>query len=678
MSVEKINFDFNNAKSFLNSLQDMVFIIDIQTKEILFINNIAQKMLGFDLKNANKIGIEKIRQTENLVDFDTHLQDLKQKDSVIEAAYVMRAEGEIIMVEAHAKLVKINNRLYDLAIVRDITHRLEYEKQLRHLNENLEKEVEKKTAHLKENIAFLKSYQKVIDESAIVSKSDIYGRITYANENFCKLTGFTQEEVIGKPHSIVRHPDNDSKIFKKMWDTIRAKKTWKGLLKNKKKDGSHYWVDITIMPILDASNEIVEYIGVRYDVTQLIESKKDLEKIATTDTLTNLGNRFKLIKDLEAKEKFALALIDIDNFNEINDFYGNEIGDIVIKKLGHKIQNYIKDSRCELYRLQGDQFAVLQKKPQEEFADFIQNINVKLSAAKYSISNKVISYQTTASISFEKNSDLIATADMAKKYAKNKRMHFFIYDKSLDFNKEYESNLHWALKIKQALNEERIVPYFQGIYNNKTQQIEKYECLVRMIDEDKVISPFFFLDTAKKSKQYIDITKTMIAKSFEFFSTKEYEFSINLTLEDIECDETTAYLFDAMQKYKIKKNQLVIEIVESEGIDDNNEKVAAFMQKIKQNGAKVAIDDFGTGYSNFIYLIKFSADYVKIDGSMIKYLHEDEAIKEVVKTIVKFAKEMGMKTIAEFVSSKEIHKKVVELGIDYSQGFLFHEPSPKI
>jgi EAL domain-containing protein (putative c-di-GMP-specific phosphodiesterase class I) len=267
---------------------------------------------------------------------------------------------------------------------------------------------------------------------------------------------------------------------------------------------------------------------------------------------------------------------------------------------------------------------------------------------------------------------------MAKKYAKNKRLHFFIFETSFDFNKEYENNLLWTLKIKEALETDRIVPYFQGIYNNKTQKIEKYECLVRMIENGKVISPFFFLDTAKKSKQYLEITKRMIDLTFSEFSQSQYEFSLNLTLEDIESDEMTEYLFDAMKKHKIKKNQLVIEIVESEGIDTHNEKVSKFLRRLKNTGVKIAIDDFGTGYSNFIYLVKFQANYVKIDGSMIKNIDTDQDMQEIVKTIVAFARRMGMKTIAEFVSSQAIFETVQSLGIDYSQGFLLHEPANKM
>jgi PAS domain S-box-containing protein/diguanylate cyclase (GGDEF)-like protein len=677
--VEKLDIDLNSAEKFFDNLQDAIFLIAVDTKEIVFANKAAQVLLQMDLNRIRETGIDNIREgVENAQNYDSHLRHLTKEGFVIELANVITASKKKIPVEAHAKVVQIQSRTYNLAIVRDISHRMEYEKKLKDLNTQLKRQVAKKTQYLEKNLAFLKSYKKVIDKSLIVSTSDLGGRITYANENFCTLTGYSQEEVIGKPHSIVRHPDTPKSVFKNMWDTILAKKTWQGLLKNIKKDGSHYWVNITIMPILDENNEISEFIGVRYDVTELIESKRRIESMAQTDTLTNYGNRFKLINDINEYKNPSLALIDIDRFNEINDFYGNQIGDAVIIQFGQKLQEKIKVRGYGLYRLHGDQFAILAPKGGAVFADFIKELNTNLGHEKFTVAQKTIPFQTTATVSFEPKEQLIATADMAKKYAKSKRLHFFIYDTSFDFNKEYENNLLWTLKIKEALAQNRIVPYFQGIYNNKTQKIEKYECLVRMVESDKVISPFFFLQTAKKSKQYLEITRRMIDLCFSKFSQRDDEFSLNLTLEDIECDETTAYLFDAIEKFNIKKNRLVIEMVESEGIDAHNEKVSEFLRRLREKGMKVAIDDFGTGYSNFIYLVKFQANYVKIDGSMIKNIDTDKDMQEIVKTIVAFAQRMGMKTIAEFVSSEPILQTVQSLGIDYSQGFLLHEPASEI
>ena len=539
---------------------------------------------------------------------------------------------------------------------------------------NLAKEFDLMIDKISNSQTLLKEYKRAIDESNIVSKSDLNGTITYVNNRFCEVTGFSRDEVIGKSHNIVRHADSKSETFKNLWTTIKAKKTWKGILKNRNKSGGYYFVDITIMPIIENSGEVREYIAIRHEITELIDSKIELEKLAQTDVLTGIGNRFKLINDVHTFNNPSLAMIDIDSFNEINDFYGYKFGDIVIKKFAKEIEELIP-KEYNLYRLHGDEFAILVNNiNRKNFNKFIEELNFKLSKNSIEINNKSISFQTTASISYEDKINLVVTADMAKKSAKKMRKHIIIYSDDLELNREYESNIEWTMKLKSALVEDRILPYYQPIFNNKTKKIEKYECLVRMIDTDgKIISPFFFLDIAKRSKQYLKLTKRVIDKSFEVFKNIDKEFSINLTAEDILSDELMNYLKIKIKDYNLNK-KIVFELVESEGVDINNPKIIDFINKTKECGCKIAIDDFGTGYSNFEYLIKLSATYIKIDGSMIKNIDKDTDSEEIVKTIIDFAKKRNLKTIAEFVSSQKIFDKVNELGIDYSQGYFISEP----
>lgn len=135
-----------------------------------------------------------------------------------------------------------------------------------------------KNEDLKRELIRFKQYQKVIDKSAIVSKSDIHGKITYANAAFCKISGYSHNELIGKPHNIIRHPDMPAEIFRELWETIQSKKAFRVTLKNRKKTGEAYYVDSTIVPILDENNNIVEYISMRYDVTALLEAVETADK----------------------------------------------------------------------------------------------------------------------------------------------------------------------------------------------------------------------------------------------------------------------------------------------------------------------------------------------------------------------------------------------------------------
>ena len=529
---------------------------------------------------------------------------------------------------------------------------------------------------LEKNVSFLKSHQLAMDESSIVSKADLKGNITYVNDNFCKVSGYTKEEVIGKPHSLLRHPSNPKSTFVNLWETIKAKKVWKGILQNQGKH-SDYWVDISILPILDNDNNIVEYIAIRHDITKMIHQQEVLDSAANTDTLTGLGNRYKLNNDIKNSINPALAILNIDGFSQINDFYGHENGDIVIKNLGIYLDKLKNDKNYTLYHLQGDEYVLFnQNVDKQKFIDKITQITSLVSTAPIILDSEEIYLNLSTAISFESKEKIHTTADMALKIAKKENKNIVVYSDFISLNDQYQNNMKWAKKIKDGLEQDKFTPVFQPIVNNKTKKWEKYEALVRLEDDGKLVSPYFFLEISKKTKHYTGITKVMLKKSFEMFKDRTEEFSVNLTIEDILNEDIKTYIFDMLEEYQIG-NRVVFEIVESESIE-NFEQIAVFIEKIKSHGSKIAIDDFGTGYSNFEYLMKVKADYIKIDGSMIKDIDTNTDAQMVVSTIVEFAKKMNMKTIAEFVETQSVLDKVNELGIDYTQGYFYSEPKRDI
>ncbi len=528
---------------------------------------------------------------------------------------------------------------------------------------------------LKRENHILKQYREVVEDSNIISKSDLRGNITYVNDKFCEVTLYKREEVIDKPHSILKG-ENSKEVFKELWETISNKKTWQGLLRNRRKDGEYYYVNITIRPILDENNEIIEYIAIRHEITDLIHKSIELEKSLREDFLTKEGNRFKLFEDIKKSKKPSLALLDINRFGDINDFYGYDVGDEVLKIVSKEFRNFM-GNKYSLYRIYSDEFAILaDNEDREHFIGLIKFITDSISSSPLQIKGKEIYIQMSFSLSFEEKDSLKKTANIIQRYSKvNKDI--YIYDKKLEIEKIYEKNIMWTNKLKKAFESDSIVPYYQAIYNIKTNKIEKYEALVRLIDEHGIaISPFYFLDIAKKSKQYLKLTRHVIKKSFEYFKDKDYEFSINLTLEDIKSKNISSYVMEMLKEYNIA-SKVVFEIVESEGIDDFSQ-VNSFIDTVRALGCKIAIDDFGSGYSNFEYLIKLNADYIKIDGSLIKDILVNKNNQEIVITILDFAKRQGFKTIAEFVSSKEIFEKVKELGFDYAQGYYISEPKYEI
>ncbi len=526
---------------------------------------------------------------------------------------------------------------------------------------------------LKKIISLFESYKLAMDESSIVSKSDLKGRITYVNKLFCINSGYKAEEAIGKNHNILKHPDTPPELFDDMWNKISSKQVWHGVLQNRGKNGD-YWLDSTIVPILDENGNIKEYIAVRYDITEIIDHQRMIEKLANSDSLTGFGNRNRLNSDIEKASNPALAIFNIDSFSILNDFYGHKIGDKIITKFGSLMQQNNSDAFFSLYRLQGDEYALFAPDSQKEiFLNHLETLICDVSKSHIVIDEENINLNFSVGVSFEKALFLFQTADVALKVARIENKDVVVYSEDISLNDTYKDNILWSKKIKKALLSGKIVPYFQPIVNNQSQAFEKYESLVRLIEDDgKIISPYFFLEISKKTKQYSSITKMMIEKSFEYFQNKTCEFSINLTMEDIVNKEMNSFIFTLLEKFQIG-SRVVFEIVESESIQ-NYETVSGFIKKLKSFGCKIAIDDFGSGYSNFEYILKLNVDYLKIDGSLIKNITTDPNAKIVVSTIVDFAKKLGIKTIAEFVENEAIFKVMQELGIDYSQGYYFQAP----
>lgn len=425
------------------------------------------------------------------------------------------------------------------------------------------------------------------------------------------------------------------------------------------------------------------------------EKKLLLERIYT-ERLTGLPNRTKLFLDIELSQNPALFIINIDSFKEYNDLYGFEVGDFIILEMGRRLERIASDAfsglKMQLYKLQADEYALLLKDSIEDeklsalAARIISVISENSFAYKgYDMNVSVTVGITRApseafiSLKEKRQHSPVSRADMALKKAKADKKHFLVYDESMNIPEEYEENIRLTKLIKKSIKAGCIIPHYQPIVNNSSLKIEKYESLVRLCSEDgQIIYPSMFLPVAKKTKMYSMITRIMSEKTFEYFKDKDYEFSVNLSVDDILNEDTVAYINDLISIHGNSLNhKIIFEIVESEGIE-NFPKVKKFIENIKSFGCRIAIDDFGTGYSNFNYIGELNVDFIKIDASMIKNITSDKSSRIITETIVGFCQKMGIQTVAEFVHSKEVFEIVRNIGIDYSQGYYFGKPTDNV
>ncbi len=288
------------------------------------------------------------------------------------------------------------------------------------------------------------------------------------------------------------------------------------------------------------------------------------------------------------------------------------------------------------------------------------------------VQNESINIRMTVGVAMGENT-LFTRADMAMHQGKDTKTSITLYEENKNIEEKYHANITMSEAIRKAIDDQRIICYYQPIVNLLTGKISKYETLVRMFDENgSIIPPSAFLSIAKKTSLYPQITLEVVKQACALFATRTEEFSINLSVSDIRNKETNQEIVRIITKTGTA-SRIVFEILESEGIE-NYDEVVRFITQVKLLGSKIAIDDFGTGYSNFENILKLNIDYIKIDGSLIQSITKNTRHHVIVETIVEFARKIGVKTIAEFVSDASIYTSIKMIGVDYSQGYYTGKP----
>ncbi len=504
------------------------------------------------------------------------------------------------------------------------------------------------------------------------------------------LKGFTKKQFVAEngEEGLRLFKENESEIDLIITDVNMPIMNGLEMIREIKKINSN--IPIIVATAFSNTEYLLEAIDIGVDkyVLKPIDMKKLLQLMSQSllyhelkdlyiDNLTHLPNRNRLKKDLEDSSQDLMAMINIDKFSTINDLFGEHNGDKVLLEFSDSLQNYFNKRDFTLYRIEADKFLVIAKDYDlqidtlynlcKKFEDFIEEDPVYIDEHE-------IDLNITIGIAKSGDGSAYKHVQRVISYARRKFQPILIYNDDFNIQESFEENIKWIKKIKNGVKNDNFKGYFQPIVDTQTQEVYKYEALIRYIEEDgTVISPFFFLDIAKKAKLYPNIIKIMINEAFNLIKNKQKRVALNISFEDIASESTMSYIYSILEENKEHAKLLEFEILESEEISDFSE-VFKFIDKVKEYDCKVGVDDFGAGYSNFNMLVNLDISYVKIDGSLIKNIHESQNQQIIVKTIDEFAKKFGFKTVAEFVSGEEIYDIIKDIGVDYSQGYYFDAP----
>ena len=412
---------------------------------------------------------------------------------------------------------------------------------------------------------------------------------------------------------------------------------------------------------------------------------KEIQNRLYYDELTNLKNRTALEDDIKDDDFVSVALIDIDAFDDINELYGFSTGNLVLIEVAKILSDFSKKYSVTPYRVYGNVYCLADKKMMgfSRYDEFIGDLCKLFKNRAIPIEELDIDIfiNVTLGISIAQE-EPIKTAGIALKKAKKSNMKFFVYNNEIDTKEVIKKSMYWREKIKIAIEQNCVVPFYQPIFN-RNNEIVKYETLMRIKDKNAegetiYLSPYLFLEVSIKTKQYLQLSNQIISKAFDDLSKTQRQISFNLSFKDILDSDFIISLDRNLDKIDSEnKEKIVFEILESDYISDYT-LLEDFILKYRNQGIKIAIDDFGTGYSNFAHILKIRPNYIKIDGSLIKNINTDKNSYELVKSIIDFCKALNIKVIAEFVHSREVFNTIFDLGVDEFQGFYLGEPSLKI
>lgn len=460
--------------------------------------------------------------------------------------------------------------------------------------------------------------------------------------------------------------------------------------------GEDRWIGINARISNDENGEMLGIRGTARDITEQHLASQRIEHLAMHDSLTDLPNRHSLQRLIESAMQEggvgALLFLDIDHFKYVNDSFGHHSGDQLIIGVGSVLREVMRGGKGELYRLGGDEFAIhLPGGLRKEAVDTAETALNAVRHYRFRVAEHKIISNLSASIGIGlypfHGSDLhslLSNVDIAMYQAKDLgRNRYALFDQAADSLRSTHKRIHWAKKLRDALDENRLVLFSQPVVRLKDQKMMHHEILARIRDDDgKYILPEHFIGLSETLGMVKEVDMRVLETLLWFMrdngeAGKKVRYFVNVSRVSIADQNWVQRVIRLLKNSGVDPGQLVFEITETAAMSQIDVTLD-FIRKLKGMGCRFALDDFGTGFSSFYYLKRFEVDYLKIDGSFIRDLATDQGSRIFVKALNDLARELHKQVIAEGVEIPEVTKLLVEMGTQFGQGRLFQEPQPLI
>lgn len=524
--------------------------------------------------------------------------------------------------------------------------------------------------------------------------TDPNGVVLDLNPAFTTITGYKSEEILGKRLNILSSGRHNKGFYKDMWGTLKEQGRWSGDLYNKRKNGEDFIERLTITTSYNEDGSINSYIGLFTDVTKLRQREAIIWRQAHYDHLTQLPNRQMFQESLlcaieearQAEKSFALVFLDLDFFKEVNDTFGHDEGDELLRQVASRLQSCIRSSDL-VARLGGDEFILILhnlQNPQKDIHPLCEKV-LRAISQPYTLGENTVQISASAGVTFYPQDgvdgiQLLKHADLAMYAAKEKgRNKFCTFDPVMEV--ETQNRRLLLRDLQQGVEKQEFVLRYQPIVDMRSGLTVKAEALVRWEQPLRgLVSPGDFIPLAEESGLIVPLGNwifTQAAEQTQYWRTHgapDFVVSVNVSpVQLLSPEQQHTQWLETLQALHLPGKALVLEITEQVLLDAD---AASDMKlhALQNAGLQLALDDFGTGYSSLSYLKRFAIDYIKIDRSFVCHLPEDTEAVALCQAIIVMAHQLGIQVVAEGVETQAQHNILQQAECDFGQGFWYSKP----
>jgi diguanylate cyclase (GGDEF)-like protein/PAS domain S-box-containing protein len=655
----------------VNQAADAIVLIDGDTLGFAEFNAVAHEGLGYTREEFSKMTLTDLQAVKKHAEVHQMVKQHLDKggNNLLEVSH-QRKDGSVRMTQVSSRSVKIHDKRYLLAIWSDITERKKAEEQIK----------------------LAASVFHDAREGILIT--DAKGTVINVNRAFAEITGFQNDEIIGKTPRVIKSGRHEREFYTKLWQQLLQTEHWSGEVWNRRKSGEVYPEQLSISAVKDAGGKTTHYVGIFTDITELKQQQEQIERLAYFDALTRLPNRVLLADRMQQalsradrlNRIVAVCYLDLDGFKPINDRYGHKEGDGVLVEISRRLQDFIRNEDT-VARLGGDEFVLLltdlsDQDGSEPILSRLLEIVTKpcelQNGAKVSVSASIgVTFYPTD----HNDSDvLLRHADQAMYQAKQlgrNRMHHFDpkYDQQTKKLRELKTKVHAGLKHADFML------YWQPKVDLVHGHVVGAEALLRWKQADTIILPAAYLPQLENDDLIIEIGDYVIKQAVATLSRwhelgLDLSASINVAARQMLSPEFMRKLRGELEGRADLARHLELEILETVALEDLD-KVKRLINECRALGVSTALDDFGTGYSSMTYFRRLPVDTVKIDQSFVRDMLDNADDLAIVQGILGLTKAFAKISVAEGVELTEQLAVLQGMGCHIAQGYAIGYPMPE-